>query len=281
MRNLKRLTLALLAVGVTSWFYNLGANEMFQVKFDMSKNIIETAKGSGAPRWATRDIEGFISYDLVNMPADIPLVYTRAGYEISAMPLYSFTMYADKHSNNNLAVETANLLFHTRALKTHDVAKHFVENLVSQFQRGKWKRYIDELCPAVTGRSSFLDETGKVDTELLCPLDPACRLSSEEWISLMYMGKGYEWMGDGVLATLSVKYSDDIRGITYSIDLKFDDVVVKTRRDEANRLRDLAEGDANGWKSTENETKGIAELKLKNKLLEENARMRGDAVAER
>lgn len=254
---------------------------MFQVKFDVGQNIVDAAKKSGAPRWSTRNIQGFISYDLMGMPPDIPLVYQRPGYEITVMPIYSFTMYADKESNNDLAVETATLLFNGDVLKSHASAKTFVENLVSQFQRGKWKRHIDDLCPAVTGRSSYLNEGGQVNPSWSCPLDPAYGLSSDDWIALMYMQKNYEWLGDGVLATLGVRYSDDIRGITYSVSLNFEDFAAKNRRDEANRLRDLAEGDANGWKSTENEAKGIAERKIEIKVLEENARKRGDAVLPR
>jgi hypothetical protein len=282
MRKKGYFIFALVAAGAIFLIHSPGANVMFKVKFNIGENIIEAAKESGAPRWSTRNIQGIISYDLVGMPIDIPLVYQRPGYDVTAMPIYSFTMYADKESNNNLAVETANLLFDTDALKTHTSAKIFVENLIAQFQRGKWKRYVDNLCPAVTGRSSILNKAGEPDLELTCPLDPGYRLTSDEWKLMMSMGgQRYQWLGDGVLARLDVDYSDDIRGITYSIRLAFENFAVRKRRDEANRLRDLAEGDANGWKSTENEARGIAERKLEIKVLEDNARKRGDAVLPR
>jgi hypothetical protein len=270
-----------IAVCALGYVYHSGADEMLQVKFDIGSNITETAKNSGAPRWSTRNIQGFVSYDLSNIPTDIPLFYQRPGYEVSAMPAYSFTMYADKEHNNNLAVEAATLLFDTNAYKSHASAKIFVEGLISQFQKGKWTRRIDDWCPAVTGRSSFLDEAGELDTSLACPLDPAYQLSLQDWIRMMYMGKNYEWLGDGVLARLEVRYSDDIRGITYSVSLAFDDFAAKTRQDEINHLRDLAEGDANGWKSTENYKKAIAENRLKMRILEEHARKRGDKVIQR
>ena len=254
---------------------------MLKIHFDIGRNIIETAKVSGAPRWSTRNIEGFISYKIMNLPPDIPLWYQRPGYEINILPARALTMYADKESNNDLAVETASIHFDTRALKSHAAAKTFVENLVLQFQNGKWARYIDDVCPAISGRSSFLNEAGVLDKNWSCPLDPTYRLSNDDWIQLMYMSKSYQWLGEGVLATLNIGYSDNSIGITYSIDLDFDDLAARNRTDEANRLRDLAEGDANGWKSTENEAKGIAERKLEIKVLEENARKRGDVVLPR
>jgi len=281
MRKTKYLVFCLIAAGSIFCIHELGANNMFNVKFSLGQNIVETAKKSGAPRWSTRNIQGFISYDLVGMPSDIPLVYQRPDYEVTAMPVYSFTMYADKERNNDLAVESTNLLFAADALTSHLSAKTFVEGLISQFQRGKWKRHVDELCPAVSGRSSFLNEAGQAHRSWSCPLDPEYRLSPDDWIMLMYMEKSYEWLGDGVLATLNIGYSDDIRGITYSIQLKFEDFAGRKRRDEMNRLRDLAEGDANGWKSTENEAKGIAERKRQIKVLEENALKRGDRVISR
>jgi len=254
---------------------------MFQVKIDIGKNIIDTAKKSGAPRWGTRDIKGFVSYKMTGLPLDIPVLYERPGYEVSVMPIFALTMYADKEHNNNLAVEAVSLHFDMNAYKSHAAAKTFVEDLISQFQKGRWQRHLDDSCPAVTGRSSYLNETNEPDLSGMCPLDPSYRLSVEDWLLMMSMRKSYEWIGDGVLATLDVRYSDDIRGITYSVSLSFDDFAAKTRVEEANRLRDLAEGDANGWKSTENEKKGKAARKLKVTLLEENARKRGDTVIPR
>ena len=251
---------------------------MLQVKVDIGNNILETAKKSGAPRWSTGNVDGFISYEAVGLPRDVPVFYQRPGYEVSAMPIYALTMYADKKNDNNLAVEAVTLQFETDPYKSHASAKALVENLIGQFQKGKWTRHLQDWCPAVTGRSSFLNEAGEPEASRGCPLDPGYLLSIDDWILMMYMGKSYEWMGDGVLATLDVRYSDDIRGITYSIDLTFDDFAHKTRVEEKNRLRDLAEGDANGWKTTENEVKAIAARKLEVKLLEENARKRGDTV---
>lgn len=97
----------------------------------------------------------------------------------------------------------------------------------------------------------------------------------------MKMTQDYEWVGDGVLARLTVGFSDDIRGITYAMSLRFDDFTLKSQRDQANIDRILADGDKNGWDSTVNNKKDIAILKSRIKNLEENARQRGDRVISR
>jgi hypothetical protein len=72
-----------------------------------------------------------------------------------------------------------------------------------------------------------------------------------------------------------------VRGITYAMDLDFDDLAIKNRVDQANLDRTLAEGDKNGWNSTVDEKNNIAALKARLKTLEDNARKRGDMVIPR
>ena len=73
-----------------------------------------------------------------------------------------------------------------------------------------------------------------------------------------------------------VRYSEDPRGITYSIDLDFEDFSIKQQVDSLSFQRELAEGDSRGWKSTANHNKGIEEAKVKIKILESNALRHGD-----
>ena len=259
--------------------YNLRGDDMPEIKFRLGENIHETAKQSGAPKYMTRNIAGLISYKLLDLPPDIPAIYDVADYRIKSIPLFAFTMYADKDSNNNLAVETANLMFSTNEINSHESGMAFVERLITQFQDGKWKRFIDELCPAVTGRSSFLDETGEPGQ--ICSLDPQYRLSMEDWIQMVAMTQRYEWLGDGVLATLTVRFSNDIRGLTYAIDLDFQNFAIMNRRfDELTRQK-LAEGDAAGRNSTAKQAKELIEAKARIRTLEANALKRGDTVVPR
>jgi hypothetical protein len=281
MRNTTRIKIAIATIITAAATYNLQANIMPEIKFAIGNNIHETAKRSGAPRFSTRNVAGLISYKLIDLPPDIPAHYVRPGFEITASPLFAFTLYADEEHNNGLAVQTARLQFSSAMAKSHDSAQAFVENMITQFEKGKWKRHIDELCPAVTGRSTFLNEAGEPGQIAGCPLDPQHRLSKGDWIRLMRLTQDYEWIGDGVLATLTVGFSDDVRGITYDMTLEFDDLAIKNRGDQSNLDRMLAEGDKNGWNSTANEKKDIAALKARIKTLEDNARKRGDMVIPR
>jgi hypothetical protein len=281
MRNTTRIKIAIATIITAAATYNLQANIMPEIKFAIGNNIHETAKRSGAPRFSTRNVAGLISYKLIDLPPDIPAHYVRPGFEITASPLFAFTLYADEEHNNGLAVQTARLQFSSAMAKSHDSAQAFVENMITQFEKGKWKRHIDELCPAVTGRSTFLNEAGEPGQIAGCPLDPQHRLSKGDWIRLMRLTQDYEWIGDGVLATLTVGFSDDVREITYDMTLEFDDLAIKNRGDQSNLDRMLAEGDKNGWNSTANEKKDIAALKARIKTLEDNARKRGDMVIPR
>lgn len=226
---------------------------MPEIKFDIGQNIISTARMSGAPRYTTGNVAGLISYELIDLPPHIPARYTRPGYEVVVSPLFALTLYADEEHNNDLAVQTASLTLSKDAARSHLAGQAVVEALVSQFQKGGWKRHIDDLCPAVTGRSSYLNEAGEPEQVENCPLDPAYRLSKDDWVRMMRTNQNYEWTGGGVLATLGIRYSDDVRGITYSIHLEFNDLALKRRREQEKLSRDLAEGDAQGWNSTATE----------------------------
>jgi hypothetical protein len=281
MRNTTMIKIAIATIITAATAYTLRANIMPEIKFDIGNNIHETAKKSGAPRFSTRNVAGLISYKLIDLPPDIPAHYVRPGFEIIASPLFAFTLYADEEHNNGLAVQTARLRFSSATAKSHESAQAFVEGMIAQFEKGKWKRHIDELCPAVTGRSTFLNEAGEPGQIGGCPLDPQHRLSREDWIRLMRLTQDYEWIGDGVLATLTVGFSDDVSGTTYAITLEFDDLAIKNRRDQANLARTLTEGDKNGRNSTVKEKNNIAALKERIKTLEDNARKRGDTVIPR
>lgn len=281
---MKRITRTILGTGVfctLATAYALRDTAPPQIRFDIGQNIYETAKKSGAPRYGTGNVAGLVSYELVDLPLDIPALYNRPGYEIKAMPLFAFTMYADEDFRDGLAVHTATLQFSRHAAKSHASAQTFVGDLISQFQKGKWRRYIREGCPAITGRSTFLNEHGQPGYAGYCSLDPTYKLSSEDWLRIMPMSQIYQWIGEGVLATLTVRYSDDVRGITYSIDLDFDDLEVKKRYEEMNLNRELAEGDAQGWNSTARHKSDKLAHQAKVRMLEENARRRGDMVVER
>lgn len=274
------ILVSIIGLSVTGLVRTLGVNKVNEVNFDIGKNIIEATKTSGAPSFSTQNIDGLLMYD-ANLSPQVPVRYDRPGYEIIVSPIFSLTLYADKKSNNNLSIQTASLQTSTRTIKSHAAAQEFVEQFKIQFRKGKWRRYIDDLCPAVTGRSTFINESGQFEQIEACALDPEYKLSDEEWKFLMQSQQNYKWVGDGVLAKLTVGYHDFGRGLEYAIDLDFDDLQLKIKRDEKNLLEELSEGDAKGWRSTEQHVNNINEIKARLKILEKNAVERGDRLISR
>lgn len=266
----------LLVAGLLVYYY-FGTEKMSEIKFELGKNIVETAKSTGVPRFNSSKTAGQVSYSINQIPDDIPARYSRPGYEITASSLFAFTMYADEPDNNNLAVNNVTLQFKAH-IKTHEAGQAFVEKLIAQFQKGKWQRYIRESCPAVSGRSSLLDEAGNLNVGKGCAFDPSYKLTPEEWRAMMGETQRYEWVGDGVVAKLEVDYSSNI---TYKIFLEFEDLATMVKSDQENQARDLKEGDAKGWGSTAKYMQGKKETEARNKILEANAIKRGDTVVPR
>lgn len=279
MKRWPLILIASLAVTLVS-YYSFGTENM-KIKFDLGKNIIETARASGVPRFQADKIAGLVDYSINQVPPDIPAHYTRSGHEIVVSPLFAFTMYADEEHRNNLAVTKATLQVSQQAFNSHNAGQAFVEQLIGQFQNGQWQRHLRKTCPYVTGRSTLLNATGELNLMRGCPFDPDYRLTREEWLYMMQTTQYYEWVGDGVIATLSVGYSDDARGVTYSIFLEFEDEAVQKERSAKNKADAIALGEAKGWGTAVRMASQKKEREARNKLLEENALKRGDQIIPR
>jgi hypothetical protein len=251
------------------------------IKFELKKNIAETARRSGVPAYSMQNIDGLISYSVNDLAPDISAKYTQPGYEVGFSPLFAFTMYTDQTNQNNLGVENVTLQFSTRPFTSHDDGKRFAEQVIAQMNAKKWARYIAENCPAVTGRSAFINADGKLERLGVCPLDPVYTLTLEEWIHMMRLEQTYEWIGDGVLATFRIAYSEDSRGITYKFFMEFDDFAVRERKNEQRLLLTLKQEDQNGWKSTEKLHQYEKSRRALIKVLEAKAIERGDRVVHR
>ena len=251
--------------------------QMQKISFELGKNIIDTASQSGVPSFQTRNVDGFVSYSVNNVPAQIPARYVRPGYEIEWAPLFAFTMYADKAEDPRLLVETVTLQAGDIG-KTHEAVQTFVEQTLAQFNRGKWVRYTDaNWHRLLTGRSSILDERGQLSEELVS-IDPVYKIPSLEWPVLAKRGMIWRWTGEGVVAQLHVFNTSGEDDFSYDIDLEFESQKVyeaRLAKDVADRLKD---GDSRGMKLTakyEADKKARAEQL---KRLEANAIKRGDAV---
>jgi hypothetical protein len=127
-------------------------------------------------------------------------------------------MYADSMNNNDMAVKQIDLQYRYKARSNND-AQAFVTEIITQFKRGNWRRQLYDTCPAVTGRSAYLDENGKINGT--CALDPNYLPSMEDWLVLMQTGRDYIWLGDGVAARLTVDFNEDATGLSYNISLEF------------------------------------------------------------
>jgi hypothetical protein len=117
-----------------------GAGTTPKIKFDLGKNIHDTAQASGAPRFQKSETAGLVDYSIAAVLDTVPAHYTRAGYEIVWSPIFAFTMYADRDQGADLRVQTVHLQLDNK-IKTHEEAQAFVEQTLAQFQKGKWQRY--------------------------------------------------------------------------------------------------------------------------------------------
>ena len=259
---------------------NAEGQKVQEIKFDLGKNIVETARASGVPKFEADKTAGLISYSVSSIPSEIATRFARTGYEVAVAPLYAFTLYANHSRTPDDLVFSATLQMNT--IKSHDTAQAFVEQLLGQFAKGKWKRYITDSCPAVTGRSSWLDEAGQLKKGgVICP-DPAYKLTREEWLVVMNMGKFYSWIGDGVIAQLQVGYGEDPPiGVNYQMFLEFELEDVQKKRNAQADADHIKEGEAKGWNTAAKAAKGKIETEAMNKLLEANAIKRGDQVVAR
>lgn len=267
------------ALGITTNFFYAKAEKMDAILVDLGKNIHETAKASGAPRFSVESHWGVKIYELLDLPPALSVRFNRTGNNIIVNSLYSLTMYADSDNNNNLGVERVELSFYPSTVKTHQEAQALVSGVIAQFNQGKWRRYIYPTCPAITGRSVYLDIDGKVTG--VCSLDPNYKMAMQDWLTLMPMTQRYEWLADEVLASLIVRFSNDSRGLRYTIDLEFQDITIQNRRYAALEAKELVEGDKKGWNSTAKHIEEMKKNKIDVKALEDNATARGDKLIPR
>jgi hypothetical protein len=278
----RRLLWTLAVVGlVFITYYAFGQQSMLTIKFDLGKNIVETAKASGVPKYSVGNTDGLIDYSINQLAPEVHVQYIRPGYEISVAPLFAFTMYADEERNDNLAVNDVTLQVFQQVFRSHEAARAFVQNILEQFKAGKWHRYISEFCPAVSGRSSLLDEKGALAEVGECSPDPDYRLTDEEWLVLMDRSADYQWIGDGIIAQLSVRYSNDSRGITYSIFLEFENYAHQQQRNAKALADDIEDGERRGWNTAAQVAAERTKIAAEIKLLEENALKRGDSIVPR
>lgn len=274
------LTAAIVATAVGAIFAIDVARgqKMQEIQFDLGKNIVETARLSGVPKFEARDVDGFVSYSVAGIPKEVVARFIRLGYEIRWQPVFAFTMYADRHRNPDMPVQTAVLQLDIRDMND-EAAQAFAVRTIAQFQKGKWKRYADpDWEVLLTGRSSYLNEAGEINSDSPGTPDPSYKLSRDDWLKVADSLR-LRWVGDGVVAKLSINNSPGVDGKpAYRMTLEFESLQVKLQRDAENLSRDLKAGDAKGWNSTAKYEASKKNRQEINKRLASNALKRGDSV---
>ena len=271
------LSAGLFALSAITSFKAKGA-QMSDIRFDLGKNIVETAKQSGVPAFTSNNVNGLIWYSINNIPPQAEALYTRPGYEIRWRNLFAFTLRADRKLSDDLLVQNVTLQ-HRADFKSHAEAQAFVEQTIAQFSQGRWKRAFPGDVARLTGRSSILDEQGKINSYAASP-DPAYAISLEDWTELMRLGAQWYWSGDGILAKLDVSTTGEKRdgspdyqlAIDFDIEKILDEALEK---DEKYRMESLAKNGVDTAKLIKEDKEKQAARK---KILEENALKRGDKV---
>ena len=252
------------------------------ITFDLDHNIHETAKNSGIPvkAFGTRRVNNTFSYHLVNLNRAVKLTYNRPGYEITWDGVFAFTMYANQKRSDNLNVDSITLQQHGD-FPSHEAARAFIEQTIEQFQNGNWERYFRDHDTRVTGRSSLLDGEGNI-LRVIKNVDPAYKIPDEDWIPLLRKTLFWRWIGDGIVAELSAKFSPiGPDSTSYTIFLKFDNEAIKNQIYAENLENELKAGDAKGRNATVEYEQGLLDLQRKNAQLEAAAIARGDSVVPR
>ncbi|MBC7701641.1 hypothetical protein [Aquabacterium sp.] len=266
-----------LLIGVSLWRNDQG-QKMSEVKFELGKSIVETAKASGVPQFAVQDVAGWVSYGVDAIPREVSVRYVKTGYEVVWQPVFALSLSADRDVHPDLKVQKASLQLNIDDMNDAR-AQAFVESTILQFQKGKWQRYCNpEEETLLTGRSSLLDENGEIGGNLMA-IDPSYKISKADWIKVVRQGPMWRWVGDGVLAELTVNNSPGQDGKpAYRMTLEFQLLSVKLKRDAENLARELKEGDAKGWDSTARHEADKKARFEQLKRLEANAVKRGDVI---
>ncbi|WP_156414290.1 hypothetical protein [Bordetella sp. N] len=252
---------------------------MSEIRFDLGKNIVETAKQSGVPAFQNRDVNGTISYSVNDIPPVVTAIYTRPGYEIRVDNLFAFTLYADRNRSEQLLVDTVDLQPRAR-FKSHAEAQAFATKVIAQFKQGRWRRDYAGDPARLTGRSSILGEDGQLDGDAASP-DPDYVIPPEDWKALIPMGLVWRWSGDGVRAKLHIwtSGSDWPDGSpSYSVYLDFEDAKAADEVAARNEAYDNEKLKAQGVDIAARDKKNQEEQEARNKILEQNAIKRGDKV---
>jgi hypothetical protein len=263
---------ALIVAGIVVYSIHEG-NTVRVARFDLDRNIVDTARKTGLRHFDVTNDFGWIEYDAADVPKHAVLKFDRPGLEIVWPSPFAFTLGTDHNRDKDDHVRVAVLQLSNRLLQSPAQARAFVEDTLAQFARGKWQRFIPEGCPRVTGRSSFLDASGAVDEIGVCPIDPAYRIPSESFVALLAQPRRWMWHSGDVRAEFTLDHMTIIDHEVYTGSLEF-------QTDEYNRVADASMAE----RDLRSPAERIADEKRERKsldALEAAAVRRGDRVLAR
>jgi hypothetical protein len=240
--------LAALAIAAGVFFLVRPRKAVHEVRFDLGKNIMETARRSGVPSFDVTNDFGLIEYGVVELPKNVVVMFARPGLEVGWPAVFSFTIVANHNRSPDDIADQASLQLSNSALRNTEEARRFVDSTLAQFARSNWQRFIPEWCPRVTGRSSVLDESGAVDRIAACPIDPSYRIPAESFAAFFDTTRYWIWHSGDVYARFKLNRMTISGEDVYTAFLEFeneDDVravaqndVPRDRRSPAERLID-------------------------------------------
>jgi len=250
-------------------------NNMREISFDLGSTVEQTLRSHEIP-YAGQNINGLMIYSFTGFKeGSTYALFSRPGYEVRFGSIFGIDFYADLKRHPDQLVHLADISMSSAAVQSHSQAQTGVQKLIAQFQRGKWKRYIPDTCPWVTGRSTMLNAAGQVDIGS-CPLDPVLQFSTQEWSSVAAQKLHWQWIGDGRVATLEVQYAYNKPDVpTYTVNLQFE-------LEEAMKFyRAKRRAEKNADRSAQEVAAGAERMNVRLKALEEAALKRGDQVIPR
>ena len=248
---------------------------MREISFDLGSTVEQTLRSHEIP-YAGQNVNGLMIYSFTGFKeGSTYALFSRPGYEVRFGSIFGIDFYADLKRHPDQLVHLADISMGSAVAQSHAQAQAEVQKLIAQFQRGKWKRYLPDTCPWVTGRSTMLNAAGQVDIGA-CPLDPALVFTAQEWPNLAAQKLRWQWIGDGRVAALEVQYAYNRPDVpTYTINLQFElEEAVKFYA--AKELQEM-KAEFGEAKVAAGAARGAAEIRLR----EEAALKRGDQVIPR
>ena len=222
----KKNTLLLIHIALA--FLIISCSKEAKVKdlqFDIGDSVDETLRPHGVP-YRGQNTDGYIDYGYIGFPDGVvTAVFKRQGMDIHIDPIYAIRFYSDDRLSPSNSIATAEMSLSPNLLRSNEKAYAATTNLIDQFQRGKWKRFIPKDSVGVTGRSSILGLSETMDDrDSTNPIDPALTLNLDEFTLLSKQGAKWIWIADDRIAQLTVKNSSygTTESPSYSIDVSFE-----------------------------------------------------------